>query len=67
MESTSDKPIDISRFIKVYSNLSIGERELAIAVIDEKPISWNLAYNEIKNRTPMGIKILKELTRLDII
>jgi len=67
MESVSDKPVDISRFMKVYSNLSMGERELAIAVIDEKPINWNVAYNEIKNRTPLGITILKELARLEII
>ena len=67
MESSSDKPVDISKFVKVYSNLSMGERELAIVVIDEKPISWNVAYNEIKNRTPLGITILKELARLEII
>lgn len=54
-------------FFKVYSNIPIEERNNAIVVIKNKPISWNLAYQEIKNRTELGQKILKVLKSLDII
>lgn len=54
-------------FFKIYSNIPIEERNNVIVVIKEKPISWNLAYQEIKNKTELGQKILKILKSLDII
>lgn len=54
-------------FFKVYSNVPINERENVVVVINKKPISWNLAYQEIKNKTKMGEKILKTLKILEII
>ena len=59
--------IDSSRFFKVYSSLSIDERKMTIVVIDEEPISWSMASNEIKNKTNLGKKILIELDQLEII
>ena len=32
------------RFSKVYANLPINERRLTIAVVDDEPVSWSLAY-----------------------
>ena len=67
MVNISKSSVDISRFIKVYSNISLEERKLTIIVIGGDPFTWNLAYNEIKNRTELGIIILNELIKLDII
>jgi len=55
------------RFFRVYSNLPLNEREKAIVIIDNKPISWNLAYEEIKNKTERGAKILKTLKELNFV
>ncbi len=55
------------KFFKVYSGLPLDERDKVVVFIDEEPISWNLAYQEIKNNTKNGEKILKILKILDII
>lgn len=67
MALSKEVSFDTSRFIKVYSNLSITERKLPILVIDDEPISWNVAYNEIRNKTRLGNKILEKLVKLDLI
>ena len=55
------------RFFKVYSNLPISERKNPIVVIDQQPISWELAYEEIGNETKRGEKIIKYIIELEII
>ena len=60
MEKTED-------FFKVYAEVPLKERGNVIVVIDKKPISWNLAYQEIKNKTENWEKILKILKELEII
>lgn len=55
------------RFFKVYSNLAIEEREMPILVLDDEPISWKVAFNEISNDTERGEKILKKLIELKLI
>ena len=47
--------------MKVYSNLPIKIRKEIILVIDGQPITWEIAYMEIKNNTKLGKKILKKL------
>jgi hypothetical protein len=54
-------------FFKVYANLPITERRLTIAVIDNEPVSWSLAYEEISNETERGKRILDVLIRLELI
>lgn len=54
-------------FFKVYANIPMEERKNVVAVIDNQPISWNLAFQEIKNNTELGQKILKILEELEII
>lgn len=54
-------------FFKVYSNVPIDERKHVVVVLDNQPVSWNLAYQEIKNNTDRGKKILKILKILEII
>jgi hypothetical protein len=54
-------------FFKVYSNIPIEERNNVVVVVNKQPISWQLAYQEIKNKTELGKKILKMLGELNII
>jgi len=56
-----------SRFIKVYSNLPLGIRKEIIILLDDKPISWDVAYSEIKNNTKKAKEILKKLKQLGAI
>ncbi len=55
------------RFLKIYYNLPLPVREEVILDFDGKPISWNVAYVEVKNRTEVGEIILKKLEELKII
>ena len=55
------------RFLKAYANLPEPERHQVIAIIDEKPYSWNVAYVEVSNDTELGRKILKKLERMNIL
>lgn len=55
-------------FLKVYSNLPINLRKEVILVLDDKgPITWEVAYIEVENKTKLGDQILKKLAELDII
>ena len=51
----------------IYSNLPLNERRLPIVVIENEPISWEMAYREINHKTQLGKQILEKLKELDII
>lgn len=56
------------KFLKIYANLPISERKEIIYTSEEKgPISWEVAYLEIKYNTKLGQEILKKLAELKII
>ena len=55
------------KFLKIYSNLALNLRKEIVLVIDKEPITWNVAYLEIKNNTQLGKTILKKLEELKII
>lgn len=56
------------RFLKIYANLPLNIREEIICVLDKKgPITWNVAYLEIKNNTKLGEEILRKLEESKII
>ncbi|MBI2498896.1 hypothetical protein HYV88_01495 [Candidatus Woesearchaeota archaeon] len=55
------------KFIKIYSNLPLNLRREIITIIDKEPITWNVAYLEIRNNTELGKKVLKNLEDLKII
>ena len=59
--------VDISKFVRVYSKLDLKVRDEIIAVIDGKPITWNIAYKEITNRTEKGKEIFEKLIKMEII
>lgn len=53
--------------MKVYANLPFAVRDEVVVVIDDSPITWNVAYIEIKNETKIGDRILVQLEKLNII
>ena len=57
----------VYRFHKVYPNVPLGERRNTCCVIDNEPLSWQLAKNEIENKTEVGRKALKQLIELKVI
>ena len=56
-----------AKFLKIFGNIPENIREEIIAVIEEKPYTWNVAYIEIRNNTELGPKLLKVLKELEII
>ena len=55
------------RFMKVYSNLPLKVRDEIVLVLDGAPISWNVAYNEIKHNTEKGKIVIEKLVGLGVI
>jgi len=56
------------KFIKIYSNVPIGVRQEIVLVLDgNKPITWDVAYNEVSSDTPLSDIILDKLKKLEII
>ena len=56
------------KFLLAYSNLPINSRKEIILNLEEKgPITWEVAYFEIKNNTELGKLILEKLTKLELI
>ena len=59
------------RFIKVYGRLSENVRNEVIVAIKrdniDKPYTWDSAYVEVSNDTPLGKEILKKLEKMELI
>jgi len=55
------------KFLKVYANLPMSLRQEIILTIDDKPITWDVAFFEIRNDTPLSKIILDKLENLQII
>ncbi len=59
------------RFLRVYSNIPLSLRNEIILVIEldgiQKPITWDVAFIEVKAKTELSEKILSELERLQLI
>ncbi len=60
-------PDSESKFVQIYSNLPLKTREEIIVVVENKPISWNVAYQEIAHKTKKGEEILEKLKKMKII
>jgi len=61
------KIVNSDRFFRVYDNIPINTRKELIVIIDDKPITWDIAYKEIKNESSLGYKIFNELVKLKFI
>ena len=50
------------RFMQAYANVPLNVRKEIIATLDEVgPVTWDVAYLEIKNKTEKGNEILTTL------
>lgn len=56
-----------TRFLQVYANLPLNQRQEIIVVIDDEPLTWNAAKIEIENDTQKGKEILEKLVKLGIL
>lgn len=63
-----------SRFLRVYASLPLGVRREIILVLDPQegittggPMTWEVAYIEVENDTPLSRVILEKLAKLDFI
>ena len=56
-----------AKFLKIYANLSIKDRNEIIVVINNEPFTWNSAELEIEQDTLIGKKILTKLVKLGIL
>lgn len=55
------------QFLKIYADLPISVRTEIILTLNNEPITWNVAYIEIINDTPLSKEILDKLAKLQII
>jgi hypothetical protein len=56
-----------SKFLSIFANIPENLREDIIISINKKPYTWNIAFIEIRDNTPLGKKILKTLEEIGII
>ena len=56
-----------AEFLKIFANVPENLRQEIIAIVDNKPYTWNTAYLEKKNNSELGKKILKKLEEIGII
>ncbi|MFA6526732.1 MAG: hypothetical protein WCT26_04980 [Candidatus Buchananbacteria bacterium] len=55
-------------FLKIYANLPLGLRQEIILVLDDVgPITWDVAFIEVKEGTKLSQIILEKLEKLGII
>ena len=59
--------MDISKFLRVYSNLPDKLRNQIVVVIDDKPMTWNAVYFEINGETELGKRAFQKLLEMGII
>ncbi len=59
------------KFIKSFANLPLNTRGEIILVLEEEgrkqPITWNVAYFEVKNDTPKSKEILRKLEEMGLV
>lgn len=59
------------KFLRAFANLPLNTRQEIILVLEEKgvkqPITWEVAYFEIKNNTPRSETILEKLEALNLV
>ncbi|MDO8611163.1 MAG: hypothetical protein Q7R95_11610 [bacterium] len=56
-----------TKFLRIYANLPLNQRNEIVVVLDDEPMTWNAVRVEIENDTEKGKEILKKLIDLQII
>ena len=63
-----EEPVARAKFLKLYANLHLGLRDEVILVLDKRgPITWNVAYVEVNNKTALSRTILEKLSDLGVL
>ena len=59
------------KFLKAFANLPLNTREEIILVLEEggmkQPITWKVAYFEVRNNTPKSKEILRKLEEMGLV
>ena len=55
------------KFLRIYADIPLNLRKEIILVLEDAPISWNVVFVEVSNRTNKSELILKKLNELKII
>ena len=60
------------KFLKAFANLPLNTRGEIILVLEEEggmkqPITWKVAYFEVKNNTPKSKEILRKLEEMGLV
>lgn len=57
-----------SRFLHAYANVPLGLRnQEIILLIEDKPMTWDVAYIEVEKETKKSKEILRKLVELELI
>ncbi len=56
-----------AQFVAIYASIPSNLRNGIIAVVDEKPYTWDSAYFEIVGKKPAGNKILESLKMIKVL
>ncbi len=56
-----------SKFMRAFANVPENLRDDIIAVVDEKPYTWNTAFLEVRDNTGKGKKILQTLEEMGVL
>lgn len=56
-----------AKFFKIFANVPLNLREEIIAVVENKSISWLVAYVEIEQNTQIARKILEQLKKMGVL
>ena len=64
---TMENDLVKTKFLQIYANLPLNQRNEIIIVIDDESLTWNAVKIEVENDTLMGRRILDKLIGLGII
>ena len=56
-----------AKFLKIYANIPDDLRSDIIVVVEDKTYSWDSSFLEVKDKTKLGQKILKNLKETKLI
>lgn len=56
-----------TKFLQIYANLPLNQRNEIIVVIDNEQLTWNAVKIEVENDTPKAKEILEKLIKMGII
>ena len=56
-----------AKFLRMYANVPDKLRMDILVVVKKKPYTWDTAYLEVEDNTPLGKKILKTLGDMGIL